>query len=298
MTKLFGGIELGGTKMVCAIGDSLGKIHKKIIIPTTSPKETMPKIISFFNNLPKSTNLLALGVASFGPLELNKKSPKYGYITSTTKPFWDNFNLIGTIKESIDLPLAFDTDVNSAALAEYLWGEGKDLDSIVYWTIGTGIGAGCIIDGKIVHGMKHPEMGHWLIPHDKEVDPFEGVCPYHKDCMEGLASGTSMMQRWKLKKATDLPEDHIGWDLEAKYLAYGMANCILAVSPQKIILGGGVMKQRNLFSKVRAMTLQNLNNFIQNDTLLKNINNFIVPPSLGDDTGICGTFALAHQLLK
>lgn len=295
MAELVGGIELGGTKMVCAVGDAFGKILEKVIIPTTSPKETMPKIIDFFKKRPK---VKALGVACFGPLELNKNSLKYGFVTATTKPFWENFNLLGSIKESINVPIGFDTDVNAAALGEFLFGAGKGLDNIVYWTIGTGIGAGCIVDGKIVHGMKHPEMGHWFIPHDKLIDPFPGVCPYHNDCFEGLASGTSMKTRWNIQKATDLPNDHAGWDLEAKYLAYGMVNCIFAVSPQKIILGGGVMNHTQLFPKVRKLTQQFLNNFIQNDLILKDIDNFIVPPLLKDDAGICGALALADNALR
>lgn len=295
MTKLLGGIELGGTKIVCALGNASGKIAKKVIIPTRTPKETIPQIIDFFK---KSPQLQALGVACFGPLELNKSSPKYGYITATTKPSWEHFNLLGSIQESIKVPIGFDTDVNGAVLGEYLWGEGKGLDNIVYWTIGTGIGAGCIVDGKIVHGMKHPEMGHWFIPHDKQIDPFVGVCTYHQECLEGLASGTSMKKRWNLDKATDLPQDHFGWDLEARYLAYGMVNCILAISPEKIIIGGGVMKHQGLLTKIRKYTQDFLNYFIQNETILKEIENFIVPPKLGDDAGISGSFALADRAIK
>lgn len=296
--QLLGGVEAGGTKFICTVGDATGKIRERIRIPTTIPEETIPKVIEFFQEIHKLTPLSAIGIASFGPLDLNPQSPTYGYITTAPQPGWAYYDFVGALKKVFSLPIGFDTDVNGAAIGEARWGSGKELDTIVYWTVGTGIGAGGIISGKMMHGLIHPEIGHITIPHNKEEDPFSGICPYHGNCLEGLASGSAMMKRWNVDSAVDIPEDHKAWDLEAKYLGYAMANCILSISPQKIIIGGGVMKKPGLLPKVRQKTLTVLNGFIKHKSILEDIDNYIVAPGLGDNSGVLGAIALAEEALK
>lgn len=295
--KLFGGIEAGGTKFVCGIGNAKGEVLERVRIPTTVPEETLPKVVEFLQEMHQQTPLAAIGISSFGPVDLDKNSPHYGHITTAPKPGWGHFDFVGTIKKSFDLPVGFDTDVNGAAIGEYRWGSGQGVDSLVYWTVGTGIGAGGRLSGKMMHGLIHPEMGHIFIPHDKIKDPFEGVCPFHKDCLEGLATGPAMMQRWGVESAADLPDSHEAWELEAEYLGYAMANCILSVSPQKIILGGGVMQKAGLIEKVRAKTLDFLHGYVKHQKILEDIDNYIVAPGLGNDAGVLGAIALAEQAL-
>ena len=186
----------------------------------------------------------------------------------------------------------FDTDVNAAALGEHRWGAGRGLDSLVYITVGTGIGGGAVIDGRPVHGASHPEMGHVRVPHDRAVDPFDGVCPYHGDCLEGLASGPSMEARWGMP-AESLPEDHQAWRLEAEYLASAIANIMVTLSPERIVLGGGVMNQRHLFPMIRRRVVEILHGYGVPEQIVNAIDDHILPPALGDDSGIAGAFALA-----
>jgi fructokinase len=297
-TKIFGGIEAGGTKFICVIGDSSGKILERERFPTLMPVETMGEVINFFKEQQKKYKLAAIGIATFGPLVLDRNSPYYGYVYAEHKTGWGNVNMVGMVKDALDLPIGFDTDVNGAALGEHRWGAGKGIDAVAYWTIGTGIGAGMISKGKIMHGLIHPEMGHAFVPQDKTQDRFEGICTYHKNCLEGLASGPAMMARWNVKSAIDLPVGHKAWDLEAEYLGYAMANCILNVSPQRIILGGGVMQHTALYPKVRKKTLQLLNGFIKHQSILKDIDSYIVPPGLGGDAGGLGAIVLAENAYK
>jgi fructokinase len=291
---LFGGIEAGGTKIICAVGDSSGKIHDQVRIPTTTPNETLAQVIEFLKRADAKSPLFAIGVGSFGPIDPALSSPTYGYITATPKPGWRNFNMVGAIKKAFDLPIGFDTDVNTAAIGEYRWGAAKGLDTFIYVTVGTGIGGGGMISGKLMHGLTHPEMGHIFVPHDKKQDPFNGVCPYHGDCLEGLATGPAMMARWNVKSALDLPPDHKAWELEAEYLSYAVANWIMTLSPQRIIMGGGVMKRTELFPMIHKRVPELLNGYIQHDAILKNIQNYIVPPGLGEQSGIGGSIALAE----
>jgi fructokinase len=239
--------------------------------------------------------LTALGIASFGPVDPNPSSSTFGYITSTPKLAWANYNILGAIKNAFNIPVGFDTDVNGAAMGEYRWGAAQNLHTFIYMTIGTGIGAGGMVDGKMIHGLMHPEMGHMFIPHDKEKDPFPGVCPFHGDCFEGLATGLSMMKRWNVKSAIDIPSDHPAWDIESDYIAAALANCIMVLSPQKIIVGGGVMKQKCLLPKVHPKVIALLNGYIQQKTILEDIANYIVLPGLGANSGICGAIALAEK---
>jgi len=301
--SIFAGIEAGGSKFVCAVGKISSnkdkvEIKDKIIIPTTTPDETIPQAINFFQSIHSSTPLKAIGIATFGPVDLNTSSPHYGYITTPPKPGWKHYNFVGTIKEAFQIPIGFDTDVNGSAIGEYRWGAAKNLDTFIYVTVGTGIGAGGMSQGKPMHGLIHPEMGHMFIPYDSNKDNFLGVCPFHGNCLEGLASGPSIQKRWNVKTASDLPSDHPAWDLEADYLASAFANCILILSPQKIIVGGGVMKRKEIFEKIRVKTQTLLSGYIKHEKLLNNIDSFIVPPALGDDAGIFGAIALAEQAFK
>ena len=293
--KLFGGIEAGGTKFVCAVGDSTGTVHEKIRIPTRTPNETMPELIAYFKDVHSKAPLSAIGVASFGPVDPDPDSPTFGYITTTPKPGWAQFNFVGAMRGAFGLPVGFDTDVNGAALGEYRWGTGQGLDNFIYITVGTGIGAGGMVNGKLLHGLMHPEMGHIFVPHDKRHDPFEGVCPFHGDCLEGLASGPSINKRWKVKSCSDeLPDDHEAWELESGYLAAALCNYIMILSPKRIIIGGGVMKHESLLSKIHPKVIALLNGYIKHKTILEDIENYIVAPGLGDQSGICGAIALAE----
>jgi fructokinase len=294
--QLFGGIEAGGSKFVCAVGNATGKIDKKIVIPTSTPDETIPQVIKFFQATNLNKPLSAIGIATFGPVDLDVRSPHYGYVTTPPKPGWKHFNFVGALREAFpNLPIGFDTDVNGAAIGEYRWGAAKGLDTFLYVTVGTGIGAGEMVSGKLVHGLLHPEMGHMFVPHERHQDDFDGVCPFHGDCLEGLASGPAMQKRWNVKTPSDLPIDHPAWDLEAHYLAYAFANCVLIVSPQKIILGGGVTKRKEIFPKIRDKVQKFLNGYIKHEKILTNIDTFIVEPGLGEQSGICGAIALAEQ---
>lgn len=292
-----GGIEAGGTKVICIIGRGPNEILAEETIQTTSPDETIDKIKLFFRKQSENQKLLAIGIASFGPIDLQLDSKTYGFITNTPKPGWAFTDVVGEIREEFSVPIGFNTDVNGAAYGEFCWGAGQGLDTILYLTVGTGIGGGAVIGKKIISGLLHPEMGHVRIPHDHIVDPFMGICPYHGDCLEGLASGPAIAARWKCS-AISLPPDHTAWDLEANYIAYALVNYTLTISPQKLILGGGVMNQSQLFPKIRERYLNLLNNYIQIEEITARINTFITPPGLGSYSGVLGALALGLDLVK
>lgn len=287
-----GSIEAGGTKFVCAIGNENGEVFERGVFPTTSPEETMEKVIEFF----KGKEIEAMGVGCFGPLSLNPKNKDYGAITTTPKVLWQNYNIVNKLKEHFDIPIGFDTDVNIAALGEYTWGGAKGLDSCFYMTVGTGVGAGIIAEGKMIHGLLHPEVGHMIVPKHPE-DDFEGICPFHKNCLEGLACGPAIEKRWG-KKGHELPADHKAWDIEAYYLSIAVVETIVMLSPEKIILGGGVMKQSQLFEKIRKQVKEMLNGYINVSEITENIDEYIIYPKLGDNAGISGGLALAKQVLQ
>lgn len=286
--NMFGAIEAGGTKFVCAVGTGDGKIIKRLQIPTDTPESTIPKVIGFF----QAHKIKALGIGSFGPLDLDKKSRTYGYITSTPKPGWINFPFVETMENALNVPVAFDTDVNAAVWGEFLYGAGKGLKSCLYITVGTGIGAGAVVEGSLLHGLSHPEMGHILLRRHHD-DPFEGFCPYHKDCLEGLAAGPAIEKRWGIKGA-DLTEGHPAWDMEAYYLTQALIQYIFILSPEKIIMGGGVMKQGHLFPRIH----QEVERLSKGFLALPPMESFIVPPKLGDDSGIKGALMLATEILS
>ncbi len=283
---LLGALEAGGTKMVLAIGNENGEILEQTSIPTETPDITLPKIIDYF----KGKDIKALGVGSFGPIDLDKNSKTYGYITSTPKLAWVNCDIVGTLTKHLGIPVGFDTDVNGSALGEATWGSTKDVDSSIYITIGTGVGVGVFQNGKLLHGMLHPEAGHVLLSRHPE-DAFTGVCPYHSNCFEGLAAGPSIEKRWG-KKAYELAPDHKAWELEAYYIAQALVGYILTLSPHRIVLGGGVMHQTQLFPMIRKQVITLINGYLKTP-LLEDIDNYIVPAALNDDQGIMGCIKLA-----
>lgn len=292
--ELYGGVEGGGTKFVCAVGTGPEDILDEMRFPTTSPEETLAKAIDFF----KKHHASAIGIASFGPVDLNPASATHGYITATPKAGWSNTDVLGAFRRALDIPLTFETDVNAAAFGEYTWiPENQGLDSLVYFTIGTGIGAGILLNGRLVHGLTHPEAGHMRLPHDRSRDPFPGECPFHGDCFEGLANGPAMALRWH-RPAESLPEDHPAWDLEATYIALALVNVIYIFSPQRIILGGGVMQQRALFPLIRQKVRNSLNGYFASEAITGDVEAYIVPPSLGKRSGILGAMALARMAEK
>ncbi|HWY48626.1 MAG TPA: ROK family protein [Bryobacteraceae bacterium] len=280
-----GGIEAGGSKFVCAIGsgpDGLDSVE----IPTTTPEETLGRVIEFFG---QRGPVEAVGIGSFGPIDPDPQSATFGYIMSTPKLAWRNFDLAGAIRERLHVKVAFDTDVNAAALGEFRWGAAQGLQTFLYLTVGTGVGGGGMLEGRLLHGRRHPEMGHIRIPHDRERDPFPGNCPYHGDCLEGLAAAPAIEARWR-QSPNDLPDGHPAWELEAHYLALGIANLSLVLSPQRIILGGGIMRRKELYPMVRAKVSALLNGYIEAPE--------IVPPGLGERAGVLGAIALAQTALQ
>ena len=303
MVNLIGGIEAGGTKFVCLVGSGPDDIRAETRFPTTTPTETLGKMLDFFRTQEmQHGKLAAVGIASFGPVDPNPVSPSYGFITTTPKPGWANTDIIGPVKKELGIPQAggfcvgFDTDVNGAMLGEARWGAAQGLDTAIYLTIGTGIGGGALVNGQLVHGMLHPEMGHVRIPHDRQMDAFPGNCPYHTDCFEGMATGPSIEKRWGSRGET-LPLDHPAWPLEAHYIALALVNYILTLSPQRIILGGGVMEQRQLYPLIRSEVRSLLNNYVHTRQILEEIDAYIVPPVLGNRAGVLGAVALGYQAL-
>lgn len=286
---LFGGVEAGGTKFVCAVGTGPEDLRDEIRFPTTTPQETLERTIHFF----RQHAVDAVGIASFGPVDLNPTSPTFGYITTTPKPGWANTRFAGALVDVLGVPVGFDTDVNVAALGEGRWGAARGLDTFVYVTVGTGIGGGGIVNGHLLHGLVHPEMGHLRPPRDPTSDPFPGICPYHGDCLEGLASGPALEARWGVKPET-LPPEHPAWELEASYLAFAVEALVYLLSPQRIILGGGVMEQTHLFPKIREKVQSLLRGYIHSPMIEENIAAYVVPPELGNRSGVLGAIALAE----
>ena len=273
--KTFGAIEAGGTKWICGVGS--GPDHlEKIQIPTTTPDETIAAAIAFFTG----RRIAALGIGSFGPVDLER-----GYITSTPKAGWQNTDVVGPIQTALQIPVAFDTDVNAAVMGESRWGAAQNVSNCIYLTIGTGVGGGAIVDGHRMHGVTHPEMGHIRIPHD---GLFAGVCPFHGDCLEGLASGPAIQKRWG-KTASELNADHPAWPIEARLLALAIANFAFTLSPACVILGGGVMQQSHLYPIIREELTALLNGYVTQPSVLA--------PGLGGRSGILGALALAEALV-
>ena len=290
---LFGTLEAGGTKMVLSVGNEQNELLEQAVIPTELPEKTIPAMISWF----KDKNIAALGIGTFGPVDLNPASPAYGWITKTPKPGWQDTPLLPPLTDALGVPAKIDTDVNAAALAEWKLGAARGLKSCLYVTVGTGVGAGIVAEGKLVHGLLHPELGHILLRQEPNDPARSGFCPYHQGCLEGLASGPAMEKRWGTK-AQNLPPDHEAWDLEAAYLAQMCMNAVCILSPEKIILGGGVMQQKHLFPLIREKTKTLLNGYIQAESILNGIDAYIVEPGLGTKSGATGALLLAQEALK
>jgi len=295
MKHLYGAIEAGGTKFVCAVGTGPDDLRDEIRFPTAKPVETLKQALDYFRQAEKKHGkLAALGIGSFGPIDLDPKSPTWGSITATPKPHWADTPVASLFQREFGIPVGWDTDVNGAVLGEHRWGAGQGLDTLMYLTIGTGIGGGVLAGGHLVHGLVHPEAGHVILPRDPKLDPYRGSCPFHDSCLEGLAAGPSFEGRWG-KKGAELPPDHPAWDLEAHYLALGLQAFLSTVSPQRFILGGGVMDQPQLFPLVRKKLLALNNNYIRHPSLTPTgIDSYVVPPALGNQAGILGALALAE----
>jgi fructokinase len=289
---VFGAIEAGGTKFVCAVGTSPDDLQLTQF-PTTSPGATISSAIEFLREQ-SDGKLKAVGIGSFGPVDLRLNSPTFGYITSTPKSGWQNYDFAGAIRTALGAAVGFDTDVNAAALGEARWGAAQSLSDFLYLTIGTGIGGGAVVNGRVLHGLLHPEMGHIRIPHDFKSDSYPGCCPFHGDCLEGLASGPAMQQRWGVPPE-DLPANHAAWALEAHYLALGLANWVCTLSPRCILLGGGVMRQEWLFEMIREDLGRLLNGYVRAKELTENLKQYVIPPKLGNRSGIVGALVLAEQ---
>lgn len=290
--KLYGGIEGGGTKFNCAIGTAPENIIAEGRFVTAAPDETIQQIVKFFQ--PHKEQIAAIGLGSFGPFDIDPASPTYGFITTTPKPHWSNVNILGMLREKLSLPIAAEMDVVTAGLGEARWGAGKNDSHLLYLTIGTGIGGGFIVDGRPFHGLTSLEMGHIRLARDPQRDPFRGACPYHGDCFEGLASGPALEARYGQRGET-LPDDHPFWDLEAGYIAQALVNYILSLAPKRIIIGGGVMKRSLLFPLARRKMQVLLNGYIAHEMILDRIDEYIVPPALGDRAGVLGAMALVME---
>jgi fructokinase len=290
MTARYGGIEAGGTRWNCAIGDGEGGVELVESFATTGPEETLARAAAFFG---EHGPIAALGVGCFGPVALDPSSPRYGRITTTPKPGWSDTDVVGPLRAALDVPVAFETDVNAAAIGEGRFGAGQGVASFVYVTVGTGIGAGVVVEGRPLHGLVHPEPGHMLVPHDRGRDPFPGSCPFHGDCLEGLASGTALRARWGAP-GEEL-DDPAVWELEADYLALGFANLVLTLSPQRLIVGGGVASGHGLLDLVRPRLVAALAGYLDPPELAADgIDGFLVPPALGPRSGVVGAIELAR----
>ena len=287
---LFGGIEGGGTKFNCAVGDGPENIIAEERFPTTTPAETIGRVVEFFT--PYLNQIHGIGLGSFGPFDVDPSSPTYGHITATPKPHWSHTNILGMLREKINLPITAEMDVAAAGLGEAKWGASKNDSHSFYLTIGTGIGGGYIINGKPLRGLVSLETGHIRIAHDLYLDPFKGSCPFHGDCFEGLVAGPALEKRFGQKGET-LPDDHPFWDIEAGYIAQALVNYILTLAPQRIIIGGGVMQKDFMFPLVRRKTQELLNGYIPHKMILARIDEYIVPPALGGRSGVLGAIALA-----
>lgn len=289
---IIGAVEAGGTKIVCGIGNESGEIQDRVSFPTEQPEKTIGQIIAYF----KDKQVSAIGLGFFGPINIDEKSPEYGYVTTTPKPGWGNYPVVPELRKAFDVPLGWDTDVNAAALGEATWGAAKGLDSCLYYTIGTGVGVGVYLEGKLMHGLVHPEGGH-VLTRLYPGDTFKGVCPYHGNCLEGVAAGPAIQARWGVK-ADQLPADHEAWEIEAYYIGQAVASAILLASPKKVVLGGGVMHQTQLFPLIREQVKRNLAGYVSASAVAERIDDYIVPPGLGDNAGLSGSLALGLRALQ
>lgn len=288
----YGAIEAGGTKFVCAVGRGPDDLRASVRIPTTTPDETLDRVVAFFHE--EGNDIAALGMGTFGPVDLDPDSSTFGHLLHTPKDRWRHVDVAGRLHRALGVPVALETDVNAAAIGEHRWGAARDVDTFVYLTVGTGIGGGFMTDGRCLHGLMHPEMGHISVPR-AEDDDFDGVCAYHGACLEGLASGPALHARWTTPPE-DLPDDHPAWRLQAHYLAHACATFIYTLSPERILLGGGVMQREALFPSIRKRLRDVLNGYLNVAAITDQVESYVVPPGLGTRAGIFGALALAREV--
>ncbi|PXY85055.1 fructokinase ScrK [Lactobacillus melliventris] len=288
---LLGSIEAGGTKFVCAVGNENYQIKDQTTFPTTTPEETLQKTVDYF----KQFAVDAIGIASFGPIEVRKTAPNYGFITDTPKKGWNNTDFVGFLTKTIKVPVFFTTDVNGSAFGEYVMSQlsNEDVDSLVYYTIGTGVGGGAIINGKLVGSLGHPEMGHVKVKRHPDDLDFEGICPFHKDCLEGLVSGPTFEARLN-KAGKDVPLSDPVWDIMSYYVAQAALQVTLILRPDKIVFGGGVTSEKFL-EKVRRDFATLLNNYVH----VPPLEQYITMPEISNNgSATVGDFALAKRVLR
>jgi fructokinase len=293
VSKVYGGVETGGTWTVCALATGPDDVRASEVFPTRSPDETLSSVISFFRDRDRGAAAEAIGVGSFGPVDADRDSSAWGSVTTTPKPGWQHTPVATVIRDALDVPVAFETDVNAAAVGEHRWGAARDVSNLCYLTIGTGIGAGLLVHGHPVRGLVHPEVGHIRIP---LRDSFAGVCPVHGNCWEGVASGPAIAQRWDASPA-DLPDDHEAWPLEAEYLALGILSIVLVASPERVVVGGGVMERVPLLPLVRERLVALNGGYLDTPMLAEEAGRYVVAPQLGDRAGVLGAVALAEELV-
>jgi len=294
MTRLLGAVEAGGTKIRCAFGADPDDVRDEARLETREPQETLADVTAFF--APHAGDLSAVGVGCFGPLDLDRDSATYGHVTTTPKPGWRGADVVGALRAALGVPVGLDTDVAASALGEGRHGAARDLDDFVYVTVGTGIGGAVVAGGRVVHGLVHPEIGHLRVPR-AQGDSWPGSCPYHGDCLEGLASGAALRARTGRDPAS-LPSDHQAWTLAAQALAAGLANVVLTTSPRRVIVGGGVMDQPHLLPRVRTELAALLAGYVASPTLAPDaLEAYLVAPGLGDRSGLAGGFVLAERAL-
>lgn len=292
--QLIGAIEAGGTKMVLATGYADGTIVERASIPTEEPAKTVPAMVEWLSG----KGIAALGIAAFGPTAVNPKSPDYGHILQTPKLAWRGYDFLGEMRRGLGVPCGYDTDVNGACLGEVMYGAGKGLDNVIYITVGTGIGAGVYVDGHLLHGMLHPEAGHIALARVPGDEGFACNCPSHDSCFEGLAAGPAVVARYGVERASDMADDEGFLELESAYIAQGIVTYIYTLSPQRIVLGGGVPDHApKLMARVRAKVLEQINGYLATPELT-DIDGYIVPPACGGDQGVLGAIALGAQALE